>query len=93
MYQIAKELAKKLGLDISDLETPHLSDTGNAKMLRILHGENLRYCWPWKCWLVWDDTRWKQDKAGRIVIPSSDLASSTMSLMARSDSQLFAHFA
>ncbi len=64
MYQIAKELAKKLGIDTSDLDPPHLSDVGNATMLRLLHGEALRYCWPWKCWLVWDDTRWKQDKAG-----------------------------
>ena len=44
IYQLAEELLAELGIDTSDLDPPHLSDVGNAKMLRLLHGENLRYC-------------------------------------------------
>ncbi len=73
-YQLALKLLKELGIDTSDLDPPHLSDVGNATMLRLLHGEDLRYCWPWKCWLVWDDTRWKQDKTGLIDRYARDVA-------------------
>jgi putative DNA primase/helicase len=28
------------------------------------HGEDLRHCFPWKKWLVWDGRRWRQDDTG-----------------------------
>ncbi len=30
-FEIAKELAAELGIDVPDSELPHLTDTGNAK--------------------------------------------------------------
>lgn len=48
----------------SDREVVHLTDLGNARRLVHRHGENLRYCWPWKKWLVWDSKRWRLDDAG-----------------------------
>jgi P4 family phage/plasmid primase-like protien len=39
----------------------HLTDLGNAERLVERHGSDLRYCHPWKCWLVWDLCRWKRD--------------------------------
>ncbi len=45
-FHLAIKLAKKLGIDVSEFEAPHLTDVGNAKLFWRLHGENLRYCHP-----------------------------------------------
>jgi len=45
----------------------HLTDLGNAERLVSLHGQDLRYCHPWRRWLVWDGTRWRQDMAGVVM--------------------------
>ena len=42
------------------------SDFFNAEMLRSDWGEDIRYCSPWKKWLIWDGRRWKIDENGRI---------------------------
>jgi putative DNA primase/helicase len=39
-----------------------LTDVGNARRLVAAHGEDLRYCAPWKKWLVWDGCRWARDE-------------------------------
>jgi putative DNA primase/helicase len=43
-----------------------LTDVGNAERLVDQHGENVRYCHPWKKWLVWDGTRWRDDDTGQV---------------------------
>ncbi|MBT9156640.1 MAG: hypothetical protein DDT37_01628 [Firmicutes bacterium] len=45
----------------------HHSDYGNAERLTAQHGEDIRYCWPWQRWLIWDGTRWAQDATGAII--------------------------
>ena len=47
-------------------ETCDLSDLGNARLFVKLHGEKVRYCYPWKKWLVWDGKRWKIDNTGTV---------------------------
>ena len=47
-------------------ETCDLSDLGNARLFVKLHGEKVRYCYPWKKWLVWDGKRWKIDNTGEV---------------------------
>lgn len=42
------------------------TDLGNAERLVSRHGLNLRYCHPWKKWLVWDGKRWKLDSAATV---------------------------
>lgn len=42
------------------------TDTGNAERLIALYGNALRYCAPWKAWLVWDGKRWERDVRGRV---------------------------
>ena len=42
------------------------TDLGNARRLVRLHGENMRYCYAWNAWLVWDGKRWKRDDAGMV---------------------------
>ena len=44
-----------------------LTDMGNAERFVLQHGENVRYCHAWGCWLRWDGKRWKPDKTGRVI--------------------------
>jgi hypothetical protein len=41
-----------------------LTDCGNAIRFRQLHGDDVRHCFPWKKWLVWDGCRWRPDTTG-----------------------------
>ena len=49
-------------------QTPqfNLTDLGNASRLIAYHGQDLRYCYPWGRWLVWDGRRWLVDESGEI---------------------------
>jgi putative DNA primase/helicase len=42
------------------------TDTGNAQRLVDTYGEHIRYCYPWKAWLMWDGLRWARDDRGRL---------------------------
>jgi putative DNA primase/helicase len=42
-------------------------DAGNAERLADRHGANLRYCYPWGKWLVYDGARWRVDDRGAVV--------------------------
>ncbi|MEJ7872120.1 MAG: phage/plasmid primase, P4 family [Rubrobacteraceae bacterium] len=44
----------------------NLTDLGNASRLIAHHGEDLRYCYPWGSWLIWDGRRWSLDESGEI---------------------------
>jgi P4 family phage/plasmid primase-like protien len=44
----------------------NLTDLGNAGRFIHRHGRNLRYCWPWGKWLVWDGRRWARDDTGEV---------------------------
>jgi putative DNA primase/helicase len=60
-----KDLAPRGGLNLSDL--------GCAKRLVQRHGQDLRYCWPWENWLVWDGRQWAMDKSGEIHRRTKDV--------------------
>jgi putative DNA primase/helicase len=48
---------------------PHhfnLTDIGNGQRLVARHGGDLRYCYPWGKWLVWDSQRWGKDLTGEV---------------------------
>jgi putative DNA primase/helicase len=47
-------------------ESFNLTDLGNAARLIAHHGQDLRYCYPWSTWLVWDGRRWAADESGEI---------------------------
>jgi putative DNA primase/helicase len=52
----------------------HFTDQGNAQRLVALHGADLRYCWPQRCWYVWDDgTRWRRDDTGAVYRRAKDV--------------------
>ena len=44
----------------------HLTDIGNGQRLAHLHGSELRFCYPWGKWLVWDGLRWKADDTAAV---------------------------
>lgn len=45
----------------------HLTDLGNAKRLVVQHGENFRYCYAFKSFLVFDGARWRPDDVGQMA--------------------------
>lgn len=53
-----------------------LTDTGNAYRLVTRHGKNLRYCHPWKQWLVWNGRRWKPDAEAEVYRKAEDAVGS-----------------
>lgn len=66
--RIAKSVSRYPSAQLHDLlVAPRLSDTGNAERLVNLYGQDLRYCQPWKSWLVWDGTRWKKDNRKTVL--------------------------
>ena len=52
---------------IDGVTAVHRTDLGNARRLRALHGESLRYCHPWRKWLAWDGRRWEEDATARVL--------------------------
>jgi len=44
----------------------NLTDLGNAERFIAQHGENVRYCYLWRRWLVWTGAWWERDDAGRV---------------------------
>jgi putative DNA primase/helicase len=50
----------------------NLTDAGNAKRLvAYLNGLD-RYCNAWKCWLIYDGTRWVKDDTGLIFLMAKE---------------------
>jgi putative DNA primase/helicase len=45
----------------------HFADTGNADRLVALHGADMRYCYAFRKWMVWDGRRWAVDETGRAL--------------------------
>jgi putative DNA primase/helicase len=50
-----------------DLMPFHFADSGNAERLVALHGADMRFCFDFKKWLIWDGRRWAIDRTGRAV--------------------------
>jgi putative DNA primase/helicase len=55
------------------------SDYTNARAFVQDHGQRLRYCFPWKTWLVWTGTHWQRDTSGEVI----RLAKQTVKRLAR----------
>lgn len=54
----------------------NLTDKGNARRLVQLFGEDIRYCYTLKKWLIWDGHRWGPDEDGAIMRLSKRTAES-----------------
>ena len=77
-----QDLYQRRNGDMSDcdksLPLPY-SDYTNALAFVREHGQNLRYCYPWKAWLVWTGTHWQRDMSGAVM----RLAKHTVKRLAR----------
>ncbi len=54
----------------------HLTDLGNARRMAKRHGNDLRYCYPWKKWLVWSGKHWQIDDTGAVLRLARDTIAS-----------------
>lgn len=52
----------------------HETDLGNARRLVAEYGVDLRFCKPWKKWLVWDGQRWREDATGEVMRRAKETA-------------------
>jgi putative DNA primase/helicase len=43
-----------------------LTELGNAERFAAQHAANVRFCYDWRAWLVWDSIRWKRDSGAEI---------------------------
>lgn len=79
----AQRMAREAGR--VSAERIHLTDLGNGQRLASQHGGDLRYCWPWSRWLVWDGKRWKVDDTGGVADRAKQTVRSIYSEAARCD--------
>jgi putative DNA primase/helicase len=75
-----------LGPDIS--YEVHNTDVGNAVQFAARHGENIRYCYAWAKWLVWDGRRWREDDTGEIEDENERKATIKWALSSESDTRI-----
>jgi putative DNA primase/helicase len=66
-------------------ERHHASDLGNARRLVSRHGGDIRYCYPWAKWLVWDGLRWRVDDSGEIFRRAKETVATTYREAAAAD--------
>lgn len=55
------------GLRLPSPDVVPYSDTYNAEHFAQDHAAALRYCYPWKTWLVWTGTHWHRDETGAVM--------------------------
>ncbi len=56
------------------LDENQLTDMGNGSRLKLRHGQDIRYCYPWKTWVIWGGMRWKNDVTGHVHRLAKDTA-------------------
>ena len=50
------------------------TDRANSRRLAHKYGHEIRYCHPWRKWLIWDGMRWRRDDSGDIMRRAKDVA-------------------
>lgn len=55
----------------SGREAP-FTDVANARRFVARHGQNVRYCYPWRSWLHWTGLRWSLDQTGTAMRLAKD---------------------
>jgi putative DNA primase/helicase len=60
-------IAKSISRYPPDAEQDRLTDTGNAENLASLYGNEVRFDWRRRRWLLWRNHRWETDRDGHIA--------------------------
>ena len=67
--EVVRRFQQWLQLSVANEEpetTRGLTDLGNAQRFVNQHRRDVRYCYNWKRWLIWDGSRWRIDENGEI---------------------------
>lgn len=75
------------------LRADQQTDLANARRFVELHGRDVRYCHPWKKWLVWDGRRWKIDDDGTPIRLAKDVADDIWKFACECDAPTLRKFA
>ena len=65
-FMVGGQVARKKSKAPETITGFNLTDLGNAQRLVARHGQDMRYCYPWSKWLVWDGVRWAKDESGEV---------------------------
>lgn len=60
---------------LSPLDPAGRTDLANARRFLDLYGDDVRWCEPWRKWLVWDGTRWEKDQKCAVQGKAATIAS------------------
>src|SRR5688500_5117339 len=74
-----------------EVELP-CSDQWNAERWVTEHGDDFRYVYPWKRWLVWDDHRWDIDHTDAVMRRAKDTIRQMLTGAQAFDDELFKKF-
>jgi putative DNA primase/helicase len=62
-----REISRIQSLANNTNEVLHFTDLGNARRLVKHHGNDLRYCFEFKCWFYWNGKLWVKDESGEVA--------------------------
>lgn len=51
----------------------HFTDMGNSYRFKDFADKNIKYCYAWNTWLIWDGTRWQLDETGEIMTKAKEM--------------------
>ena len=61
-------------MDAEPPTAPTLTDAGNAQRFAARHGPDVRYCYRWRSWFVWDTHRWVRDDGDKVMARAKETA-------------------
>ena len=72
--KIAASEHAKGELPLALLRPDQQTDLANARRFVKAHGDEVRFCHPWREWLIWDGARWKREVDGAPVRLAKSIA-------------------
>jgi putative DNA primase/helicase len=71
-YQEKNRQEESQEFTAQEIILPSMTDSWNGLQLVKLHGRDMRFCYAWKRWLVWNGLCWEEDNAGLAVMKAQD---------------------
>jgi putative DNA primase/helicase len=63
----------KTSARINSSSPDNRTELANSRRFVELHGDSVRYCFPWKTWFFWDGKRWTNDRGGYVERCAKDV--------------------
>jgi putative DNA primase/helicase len=61
------ENGKTLRDKFSKMKFNKYTDIGNSDLFKFFYGDRIRWCDPWKKWLIWNNCFWEEDRTRHVV--------------------------